>query len=121
MKHVVVHHAHHPDEGVYRLVHAEQHMEIYQEINPRWTPNPDLEGHNEPRLIEASRTTYHNPRDIVWADDDSRWEGMDPKDIATAQRQDVTEALARFAAAEEIGQREAQRVVHPIGTVGIEL
>jgi hypothetical protein len=57
---VIVHHAHHPDEGVYRLVHAEQEeVTVYDHVqestsstalvvNPNFVPAP-LEGEDDDR------------------------------------------------------------------------
>jgi hypothetical protein len=98
MRNIVVHHAHHPDEGVYKL----QVATTIEDITPGIEPNPDFDL-DKPESEENSPNRpvditvllgYADHLDFVWADDDERWRGMDPEEIAAEQRAEVKEALA---------------------------
>jgi hypothetical protein len=123
MKHVITHHAHHPDEGVYRLIYAEAHPFSYVLPNPDFDPDEEPSEDNSPHQT-VEDVAYSNHQDIVWAADDERWDAMTPNDIAKEQRADVTEALAaQSAQAREDAVAEANRraSIRPVGEVGIEL
>ena len=99
---IVTHHAHHPDEGVYRLVHAEPVVEFHA--------TEDEDG----KTVVSERVIGHvHHRDVIWADDDERWHGKSREEIATEQRRDVQEALARDRAVED----HEPEVFH-LGSVG---
>lgn len=109
---VVVHHAHHPDEGVYRLVHAEEVEHIRHVSNPDFDPSKPPSDDN-PFEIQARFKVYMNHQEIVWHAEDPRWEEMTDEEIAETQRREVTEAIARRASIakeeeDETQQRSAQ-------------
>lgn len=116
---VVTHHAHHPDEDVYRLVFAvATDHEIFTVVdNPDY--DPELNGDNEvPATLTLTDvvTTYSDHVDIVWAVDDKRWKGMSAEDIASAQRADVSDMLAKRAR-----EAVAEAIVNELPGVGTEL
>ena len=99
MPYAVVSHAHHVDDGVYRLVYGEVLTEVVPGI-----PNPD-DPQGPPVTEDDTVQTVINHQDVVWADHDERWTGMGGEEIAAAQRDDVRAALAQKA------EREAPKTV----------
>lgn len=132
MSRVIVHHAHHPDEDVYRLIHAEaltvpvhELVEDPPVVEIRHVPNPDYnasepESEDNPltipmretvnvgkkRLVERTATVHVDHKEIVWDAADSQWEGMAAADIAERQRQIVADALK---AREDVQQARTQQ------------
>jgi hypothetical protein len=75
MKYVVIHHALHSSEGVYRLVYAQ--------------------------ATDDEEPVYFGHQEVVWDASDERWAERTGKDIAAEQRQLVKEVIAERLAAEE--------------------
>jgi|SRR5215469_2303407 len=144
-KRVVTHHAHHPGEGVYRLIHAQteevvQHVEVE---NPNYDPvmaaleipegydpvahtsngNGRVNAFNAepPTLLQERKVTiYSDHQDIIWADDDEQWQGLSDDEIAAKQRQQVKEAFdARRQ--EALKAEQAARDFRDIGQTEVEL
>lgn len=104
----VVHHAHHADEGVYRLTFAEEreHTIHHAVENAHFDPDAPIGEDNMPAVVLEERVvSHHDHQDVVWAEDDPRWVGMTPKAIAAAQRAEVKKALAKL---ERAAAREAK-------------
>lgn len=135
MKYVVAHHAHHPDEGVYRLVFGEAHevTEQIEEDNSRFDTSdevldrmgdPDFDPIVlQPTIIrEVTRTVLMHLQEVVWDHEDERWDGLSVEQIAVEQRRDVKEAIdRRVALAERQQAEEAQRRVIEFDGAGTEL
>lgn len=124
MRHVVVTHAHHAGEGVYRLVFAQAHEftdEVFED-NPDYDPD-EPGGPDNPVSIrrEFQNTALAHHQDVVWAADDPRWEGMSRDEIAEAQRREVSEMLTRRAAEQERAEAERQAAHRDLGGAGVEL
>jgi hypothetical protein len=149
-RHVVVHHAHHPDEKVYRLIHARvddvpQRVEVE---NPNYDPEAvaklelaqyqtlevaegngnrpaeaiqfDPEIHSPTKIEEQMVPVYSNYQDVVWADWDEQWEGLSDDEIAAKQRQIVKDAIAAHEQ-ELLDAQQAARDVRHIGETEVEL
>lgn len=142
MRHVVLHHAHHHDEGVYRLVIGvmDEHTIPVEAPNPDYNHNhPDgliyhhltdqqreqldgdvpTEGQNTPTILQdETRQVLVDQHDIVFADHDEQWAGRSQEEIAAEQLRLAREALAAHAAAAapEVTQRVTQ-----IGATGQDL
>jgi hypothetical protein len=69
---VVVHHAHHEDEGVYRLIYA-----TVTEV----VTDDDIV------------TVYSDPREVVWDASDPKWEELSAKEISKQQQKIVSDML----------------------------
>lgn len=145
---VIVHHAHHVDEGVYRMVYCVQEEHEVDVTHP----NPDFEPHQAAELPELlvredgttravkvpkSKSQKLSPefihttetqvvqgehQDIVWDASDGRWLGMVAEDVAAEQIKDVKKAIAnRKRAATNAAKKEGEKRVRPLGTEGQEL
>jgi hypothetical protein len=103
MRRVIIHHAHHGDEGLYRLVYVYEDTVQSERPNPAFALKPMLnkagvvikwiEPRDVPRMLVDTEVLRCNPQEIVWADDDERWKDMGDEQIAQMQRTDVFNAL----------------------------
>lgn len=82
---VIVDHRLIPDAGVYRVMLAEEF----------------------PPEVEGGEPLYGPAWDVVFAADDERWQGLEPAEIAKAQRAEVRKAMRAQVKAE----REQQQAV----------
>jgi len=144
-KRVVVHHAHHPSEKLYKLVHAQaDEVTKYVHVeNPKYDPEKlklaqyhirgvargngnrpmndfDPEIAEPTKIEEQTETVYSDHQEIVWADWDEQWEGLSDDEIAAKQRQIVKDVFAAQAAEAEQAAAAAADVRH-IGEVEVEL
>lgn len=144
---VILHHAHHVDEGVYRMIYCvqEEHEVEVTKPNPKFVPHeadelpkllvredgttravkvPKAKKIGEPEFIHTTEivTVQSEHQDIIWDAEDGRWLGMIPKDVAAEQTKDVKKAIAnRKRAATNAAKKEAEKRVRPLGTEGQEL
>lgn len=112
---VVVHHAHHPDEGeegIFRLVYAREELETVRHVEL-----PEAEG-DEPKVTEEQVAHHFDHQEIVWHAGDPRWKGLSPEQIVAEQRRDVKEAIDRRVAEAERRAAEEQRNVRMLPGVG---
>jgi hypothetical protein len=143
-KHIVVSHAHHPDEKVYRIVIARvaERVEMTEVPNPLYDEEeaqklvnppvltdediamnghramPDIDYDKIRPTITMQRTVKElvDHSDIVWHSEDERWQGREPEDIAAEQRQEISKLL------HELAEEEAQVPnIVDLGGAGTEL
>lgn len=84
---VITHHAHHPDEEIYKLVYATaEDVEI-------------SEG--------ETRTVHYDHQSIVWSAKDPKWQDRSHEDIADEQLQIVRDQLTKQASEREKAEAKA--------------
>ena len=109
---------HHVDEAteVYRLLIGEEIVERHARISPDGSPvmqqvkASDGSGRmvEQPEIEEERRIVYQE--EFVFAVNDDRWAGQSPEDIASRQRQIVTEQLSMRRAVQEAEARRRASV-----------
>lgn len=106
--HVIDHH-HDADAGLYRLVigtpeeitrpaldeNGEPVLEPRPLLNELGEPVLDVDGKEVVLAQSKLETVTHYParEDFVFADDDERWQGKEPEEVAKEQRADVRKQL----------------------------
>ena len=124
-KYVILEHHHDADAGVYRLVFV---TAVDQIVNT-WVDNPDYDEEEEldeesnwPLMVAQETSVAHiDPREVVWADDDPQWADMSPEDVASAQRQILSDHLTQLVAEREQDEMRRLAAVSDLGGVGTEL
>jgi hypothetical protein len=105
---VVVEHYQSREEGLFRLVVADEVWHDVQTVQAR-------EEHGDPVVETKPHFAGHaNHEDFVFAAHDERWKGKKPTDIAKMQRELVAEALERRAA-EQGAEEKRHRVMPGVG------
>lgn len=116
---IVTHHAHHPEEGVYRLMFAvAQDVPIETMIvNDDFDPELDVDADNQPMIavVDVIRQVGDS-EEIVWADDDERWANKTEDEIRDEQREQVRQVLEDRAA-----ERPPEPPINEFDGIGDEL